>query len=93
MDRVSPIVSSLPTLSFKTTVKVGETYSFPTVEFKDNYSEDLTTYIYITYGNYQKVIVKNNEFTFEKEGLYVVKYGAVDAMGNTTVVTFTIECK
>jgi len=93
MDRIAPIVEGLPTLSFKTSVRVGDTYQFPTVEFKDNFSTELTTYIYLTYGNYQKVIVKNNEFKFEEAGEYVVKYSAVDEMGNTTVVTYTIVCK
>ena len=60
---------------------------------KDNFSTELTTYIYITYGNYQKVLVKNNEFKFEEAGEYVVKHSAVDEMGNTSVVTYTIVCK
>jgi hypothetical protein len=93
IDRVAPTVENLSEISFKSTVGVGKTYEFPVLTFKDNVSTELTTYIYLTYGNYQKVIVKDNKFTFEKRGEYVVSYSAVDEAGNTTVVSFTIECK
>ena len=90
IDRVAPTVKNLPAFTFA--AKVGATLRFPTIEFEDNCSANLTTWIYLTYGNYQKVLVKNNQYTFTEAGVYTVKYGAVDQAGNRTVVTYTVVC-
>ena len=101
IDRVAPTVKALP--SFKATAKSGSVYKFPKVEFEDNFSdqEDITVFVYLTYGNYQKVLAKYNKndagltfsYNFTQKGTYTVKYCAVDGAGNRTIISYDILCK
>lgn len=89
-DRTAPqiIAPKLPTR-----VKVGATLTLPKATVVDNACEKCTTWIYVTYGDYLKATVSDNKFKFEKAGVYTVKYGAMDADGNYTIVEYTITCK
>ena len=91
IDRVAPTVKELP--DFDTTVKLGETYNFPSVQFEDNVSEELTEWVYVSYGNFQKALAKNDKYTFSEKGVYTIKYCVADGMGNRTVVVYTITCR
>lgn len=91
IDRVAPTVKELP--DFDTTVKLGETYNFPSVKFEDNVSEELTEWVFVSYGNFQKALAKNDKYTFSEKGVYTIKHCATDGMGNRTVVVYTITCE
>lgn len=91
IDRIAPTIS---TVSIPEKVKVGETITFTAAEITDNHSEYVATWIYVTYGNFQRITLdKDNKFTFKNAGTYVVKYGAEDDAGNFTVVAYTIVCE
>lgn len=93
IDRYSPEVVSSP--DFSETVRVGTVLTLPSAQFSDNVtaSSSLTTWIYVQYGNYQKQLIKNGKYTFSKAGKYIIKYGAMDAAGNITVIEYRITCK
>lgn len=89
-DRTAPSITA-PKLP--STVKVGEKLSLPAATVVDNVSEECTVWIYVTDEDFYRTTVENNEYTFTKEGTYLVKYGAMDEDGNLTVVEYTIICK
>ncbi len=91
LDRISPTYDKIPDFMFE--VEVGETYKFPQVKFTDNSNDNCTTWIYLTFGNYQKALVKDNEYKFDKKGEYEVKYVAMDQSGNYTIINYTVVCK
>ncbi len=96
VDRQSPEISIV---DFTKTVKVGETLTLPLATVTDNVTNKVVNWIYVTDENYNKIIVYdgkkvvNREYTFEKEGTYIVKYGAIDDAGNMTVVAYAINCR
>ena len=99
IDRVAPTVKKLPV--FSGAIKKGATYNFPKVEFEDNCTEqkNITVFVYLIYGNYQKVLAKYSKddnlsfsYNFTEAGTYTVRYCAVDAAGNRTVVSYDILC-
>lgn len=90
-DRYSPEVESIPEI--KSEVKVNNVLELPEIVFTDNVSKELTTWIYVTYGDYQKQFIENNSFTFTETGKYVFKYGAMDGAGNMTYVEYVVMCK
>jgi hypothetical protein len=63
------------------------------VKFEDNVSEELTEWVFVSYGNFQKALAKNDKYTFSEKGVYTIKHCATDGMGNRTVVVYTITCK
>ncbi len=89
-DRYAPIMSEV---SLPTTVKVGETVTFPEATVTDNATEEVVSWIYVTTEDYQKLMITKGQYTFKKAGTYLVKYGAEDESGNITVITYTVVCK
>ncbi len=89
-DRQSPVINSV---SIPKTVKVGETFEFPTATVTDNATQQVVNWIYVTSQSNQKIIITDGKYTFENAGTYLVKYGAEDDAGNITVVTYTVVCK
>lgn len=99
IDRVAPTVVKMPTFSLS--AKKGSTYNFPEVQFEDNATDKLTIYVFLYYGNSQKVLAKKTEkdgkikfsYKFTQSGTYTVQYCAVDEAGNRTIVSYDILCK
>ena len=79
----------------KTEVSVGETLTLPAAEISDNASaaDKITSYIYALYGNNVKELITDRTFTFEKKGVYIIRYVAYDAFENYTTVEFTVTCR
>jgi len=90
VDRIPP---EIQVENIKQVVKVGDTLKLPEATITDNYSEKFTSYIYVKKGNFNKELVKNNEYTFKEVGSYTIRYVAYDDSSNYSVVEFTIECR
>ena len=89
VDRIPPMIEA-PELP--TTVTVGTEFTFPAATVTDNLGEECITWVYVTNENYGKPQVLERKYTFEEEGTYVIKYGAMDKTGNMTVVEYTVVC-
>ncbi len=90
VDRTAPVIEA-PEIKDK--VKVGDTLKLPEVVATDNSGdEQIVSWIYVTYGNYERVTIVDGSYTFEKKGTYLIKYGAEDYAGNFTVLTYTVVC-
>lgn len=89
-DRIPPVieVDSLPKY-----VSEGDDISLSDYEVTDNITaqENIQTYIYVIYNNYEKKMV-TDEYKFEKVGEYVIRYVAFDADFNCTIVEFKVLC-
>lgn len=88
VDRTAP---EIKVSNVKTSVKVGDKAKFPAAVITDD--SDCLTWIYITYGNFERYTVTDGTFKFKKAGVYTVKYGAMDADGNRTIVEYQVVCK
>ena len=91
VDIVSPTIN---VSKIKSTVKVGDSITLPTAEISDNdtASEEIISYCYVYYGNYQKKLL-DDTYKFETAGEYKIRYVAFDNSQNYTVVEFTVVCK
>lgn len=90
IDRIAPEIKIGKYLG---DVKQGEEYTLSAAEFTDNYSETITGWISVSYENSAEEFVQNGKYTFKKAGVYTVTYGATDAAGNRTLVSYTVNCK
>lgn len=90
-DRQSPLVVTMPEI--QTEVEVNREIKFEDVEFADNVTKECVTYMYVTFGNYEKQLIKDNKYIFSKKGIYKLVYGAIDGAGNKTEVIYYIKCK
>lgn len=90
-DLVSPVIK---VADIKSTVKVGEEIVLPKAEITDNDtpSDEITSYVYVVKGNYQKKLI-GETYRFEETGEYKIRYAAYDNNQNYTVVEFTVYCK
>lgn len=91
IDRIAPEITINGVLSGN--VETGKEYTLSTSSVTDNYSKECTSWISIAYENSAEEFVQNGKYVFRKSGIYTVTYGAMDAAGNRTLVSYTVECK
>ncbi len=77
----------------RTSVKVGNTVKIPKATVTDNFSENLTVYIYVQTPEGKYITAKGNQFKAEQKGEYVVTFMAMDDYGNMTLKTYTVVSK
>ena len=91
IDRIAPEIKIAGYL--KGDVETGKEYTLAAATVTDNYSEAVTSWISVSYENSAEEFVPNGKYTFKKAGVYTVTYGAMDAAGNRTSVSYTVNCK
>lgn len=96
LDDVAPEITLSGTVP--ETASVNSQVTLPGALVTDNMDESLEVYVYIQdpKGFISKAAAADSEqfsFTPEQQGVYVVKYFAVDASGNITVVNYEIEVR
>lgn len=79
-------VSALPTISAEAigrTFSVGEKLVFPEFAAKDSLGADIPVEIAVVFGNGERLVVSDGEYTFAKGGVYRIEVSATDSYGNT----------
>ena len=56
-------------------------------------TEDIVTYVYYVAPNAKTVEIKNNQFTPDQKGLYMIIYFAQDSDGATSVQYYQVRVK
>lgn len=89
-DRIPPVIE---VKAIPKSVSVGTEIELSDYKVTDNVTEqeDIQTYIYVVYENYQKKML-SDKYKFEKVGEYVIRYVAYDADTNCTIVEFKVLC-
>lgn len=90
VDRIAPTLS---VTNVPANVKKGETVSLPTPNATDNFDDEPTTWIMVSYGNFRNEYVTDGKYRFNETGTYYVKYKAVDSTGNYCIITYTVVCE
>jgi len=93
IDYVAPQITlsgSVPTEG-----RVGQKIVLPKMTATDDNTatEDIVTYVYYVAPNAKTVEIKNNQFTPDQKGLYMVIYFAQDSDGATSVQYYQVRVK
>lgn len=89
VDLVAPVLSA-PASAIPENAKVGEKLKIPTVSAKDGVDGDLEVFTYVVAPDLSIKTVGNGTVEFTMTGMYVIKYYAFDAAGNSDILEYTV---
>lgn len=89
LDMDAPVLSA-PASDIPETAKVGEKLKIPAVTAKDAVDGELEVFAYVVSPNQQIRTVTTGSVEFSMAGVYVIKYYAFDACGNSDILEYTV---
>ena len=90
IDRIAPEIVVKQHLK---EVEKDKEYTFSAADVTDNYSTEITSWISVAYEDSSEEFIPDGKYVFRETGRYIITYGAMDAAGNRTLVSYTVECK
>lgn len=89
LDLVAPVLSA-PASKIPETAKVGEKLKIPAVTATDAVDGDLEVLTYVVYPDMKIQTATTGSVEFTQKGMYVIKYYAFDAAGNSDILEYTV---
>ncbi len=89
LDLVAPVLSA-PASAIPETAKVGEKLKIPAVTANDGVDGELEVMTYVVRPDLRIQTVTTGSVEFTMTGMYVIKYYAFDASGNSDILEYTV---
>lgn len=89
LDLVAPVLSA-PASPIPETAKVGEKIKIPAVTATDAVDGELEVFTYVVTPELRVQTVTSGSVEFTQTGMYVIKYYAFDAAGNSDILEYTV---
>lgn len=91
IDTQAPVIAPI---SLPTEGKLGEVLKIPTTTATDDTDGEVKVTAYIIYPDLTvRVLTETQHFTFIQAGTYIVRYMAIDALGNTSYLDYKITVR
>lgn len=89
LDLVAPVLSA-PVSAIPETASVGDKLQIPAVTATDGVDGKLEVFTYVVYPDLRIQTVTTGTVEFSMTGMYVIKYYAFDACGNSSILEYTV---